>query len=147
MIKIITIPFDRKIKGFDEEVLNRFMLNIRVIDIESRFFEDRGEKYWSVLLRYEVPLDHDSNRTAPAAQLNETQQLLFEGLRQWRKERADKDGIPVFIIGTNRELTDIAVKAPKSLEGLGAIKGFGKGKVKKYGRQIVDIVKGFYDKS
>jgi ATP-dependent DNA helicase RecQ len=92
-------------------------------------------------------LDHDSNRTAPAPQLNKSQQLLFEGLRQWRKERADKDGIPVFIIGTNRELTDIAVKAPKSLEGLGAIKGFGKGKVKKYGRQILDIVKGFYDKS
>ena len=49
-------------------------------------------------------------------------------LKAWRKERAEKDGVPVYIIGTNREFRDIVVARPETLEALKTVKGFGKAK-------------------
>ena len=71
---------------------------------------------------------------------------MFEKLREWRKETADKQGVPVFVIGANKELEEIVKIAPKSLESLKLVKGFGAGKVSKYGKEIIDIVNGFYER-
>jgi hypothetical protein len=42
---------------------------------------------------------------------DEEQQLLFKRLRQWRKEKAEKEGVPVFIIATNRQLLQLVQRA------------------------------------
>ena len=42
---------------------------------------------------------------------------------------------------------DIVRVAPGSLEALKNIKGFGKRKISKYGKEIIEIVKAFYEKS
>ncbi len=63
----------------------------------------------------------------------------------WRKERADKDGVPVFVIGSNKEFSDLVINRPTSLEALKNIKGFGSGKISKYGREIIEMIKVFYE--
>ncbi|MBN1625682.1 MAG: RNA-directed DNA polymerase, partial [Deltaproteobacteria bacterium] len=55
MFKIITIPFDRKNRLFDEEVLERFALNKKINAYRAEFFELGDEKYWTVFLD---ALDH-----------------------------------------------------------------------------------------
>jgi hypothetical protein len=40
MFKIITIPFDRLKKGFDEEILNGFVINKHILSYRSEFFLD-----------------------------------------------------------------------------------------------------------
>jgi superfamily II DNA helicase RecQ len=72
---------------------------------------------------------------------------LLERFRAWRKERAEKDGVPVYIIGTNKELVNIVKTVPASLEALKGIKGFGKAKIQKYGKEIIEIINIFYSKT
>jgi superfamily II DNA helicase RecQ len=144
MFKIITIPFDRVHKGFNEEVLSKFILNKQVKFHRAEFFQDGEDAYWTIFLEYDPLLEKAAEREIE--RLNEPQRLLLDRLKAWRKEKGEKDGVPVYIIGTNRELADIAVQAPRTLEALKAVKGFGKGKLAKYGKEIIDIINAFYDK-
>ena len=145
MFKIITVPFDRNKKGFDEEVLTKFILNKQVTSYHVQFFEDAAEKYWSVFLEYDPVLEKAPEKEMDG--LDEPQTILLERLRAWRKERAEKDGVPVYIIGTNKELVNIVKTVPTSLEALKTIKGFGKAKISKYGKEIIEIIKAFYSKT
>ncbi|MCP4111647.1 MAG: hypothetical protein GY749_40020 [Desulfobacteraceae bacterium] len=149
MFKIITIPFDRNINGFNEELLNNFLLNKNIKSFRTEFFEDGSDKYWTIFLEY----DHAASmrpRSKPVKtdieeDLNEQQKLLLEKLIQWRKQTAEKEGNPAYMIGTNQEFVEIVKTTPKTLEALGAIKGFGKKKVAAYGKAILEIIKAFYD--
>jgi superfamily II DNA helicase RecQ len=142
MFKIITIPFDRQKKGFDEEILTRFVINKHVTFHRSEFFQDGEDTFWTVFLEYDPLLEKTGDKETIA--LNEPQKLLWERLRAWRKEAAEKNGVPVFIIATNRELADVTKQAPVTLEALKQIKGFGKGKIEKYGRDIIAMISAFY---
>lgn len=113
MFKIITIPFDRNKKGFDEEALTKFILNKQVISHHVQFFEDGTDKYWSVFLEYDPVLEKAPEKEAEG--LDEPQTILLERLRAWRKERAEKDGVPVYIIGTNKELVNIVPRPRPAL--------------------------------
>jgi superfamily II DNA helicase RecQ len=145
MFKIITIPFERIKKGFDEELLNRLTLNKQVKSYRCEFFKDSEEAYWTVFLEYDPLLEKTPEQNLEG--LDEPQKMLLDRIKAWRKERAAKDGIPVYIIGTNREMVDIVKARPVSLEALKAVKGFGKGKIDRYGEEIIGIIRGFYDKT
>lgn len=56
MFKIMTIPFDRIQKGFDDEILNKFLLNKKLKSYRAAFFQDRDEKYWTLLVEYDPVL-------------------------------------------------------------------------------------------
>jgi len=142
MFKIITIPFDRGKKGFDEEILTRFVINKRISSHRAEFFQDEDDAFWTVFLEYDPLLEKTGDKETLS--LNEPQKLLCERLKAWRKETAEKNGVPVFIVTTNRELADVTRIAPVSLEALKQIKGFGKGKIEKYGREIIAMVSAFY---
>ena len=131
MFKIITIPFDRIKKGFDEDLLNRFILNKQVKSLQAEFFEDKEDKYWTIFLEYDPILQEEVAQELK--NLDKPQSTLLLRLKEWRKERAEKDGIPVYIICTNKQLIDIVRSAPKSLEALKLIKGFGQ---RQYGRRL-----------
>jgi superfamily II DNA helicase RecQ len=145
MYRIITIPFDSSKNGFDERPINDFVINKKVVHTRAEFFQREGNAYWTLFIEYDEVLEKTSDRTLQG--LNEPQKLLLERLKSWRKERAAKDGVPVFIIATNSEFLEIVRKAPGSYEALKGVKGFGKGKIAKYGEDIIGIVNAFYEKS
>jgi len=145
MFKIITVPFDRVKKCFDEELINKMTLNKQVKSCRAEFFQDGDEAYWTVFLEYDPLLEKTPERSVEG--LDEPQKLLLERIKAWRRERATKDGVPVYIIGTNREMIDIVKSKPASLEALKLIKGFGKGKLDKYGTEIIELIRGFYSKT
>ncbi len=101
MFRIVTIPFDPVVKGFDDELLRQFVLNKSVSHYQAVFFEEGGNGYWSIFLEYDVLVEKGSEKELEG--LDEPQRILLERLKVWRKERAQKDGVPVYIIGTNRE--------------------------------------------
>ena len=143
MFKIITMAFDPITKGFDEGVIRQFILNKKVISYKAELFQSGQDIFWTVFLAYDPLVE-----PTPAARLEdltESQKLLFERLKAWRKERAEKDGIPVYIVGTNKEFVEIVKKAPKTLEALKTVRGFGQGKISKYGKEIIQIINGFFE--
>jgi superfamily II DNA helicase RecQ len=145
MFEILTIPFNPNQKGFDADPLNRFVINKHIKNYRAEFFAADGSPYWTVFMEYD-PVLPPATETETSG-LDEPQQILLERLRAWRKERAEKDGVPVYILATNRELREIVVQAPRTLEALKSVKGFGKGKTGKYGADIIELTRAFYEKT
>ena len=141
-LRIFTLPFDPILEGFPDEVVTAFCLNKRVYKLESQFFQQEGRAYWSVAVHYEVATKAEVGKVRD---LEEGQQLLYDRLREWRKETAHKDGVPVYLIATNQQLLDMVRGKLQTVEGLKGVKGFGKGKIERYGRQLLTRIKAFYD--
>ncbi len=53
MIKILTLPFDAVMQGFNEEALQQFIAGKNIKSMQPQFFQLQGEAYWTVWLEYE----------------------------------------------------------------------------------------------
>jgi DNA helicase II / ATP-dependent DNA helicase PcrA len=67
-------------------------------------------------------------------------EALFDRLRTWRKERADDEGKPAFVVFTDATLQLIAEHKPRTAEALLKINGIGRSKVEKYGQDVLTLV-------
>jgi superfamily II DNA helicase RecQ len=138
--KIITVNFDRTSESFDDSVLTKFLLNKHVTTLRPEFFVENGKSYWSFFVEYEVV---GANEVSKQSGLNPKQQILYQKLYEWRKQKAMEMKVPVFIISTNKNLNDIAMQMPQTLQALKLIHGFGAKKVNSHGKEIIEIVKPF----
>lgn len=68
-------------------------------------------------------------------------QVRIDKLRQWRRERAGRDGVPAYRVLTNRELLKVASEIPKTVEELRDLKGFGMKRTDLFGEEIMTLLK------
>jgi DNA helicase-2/ATP-dependent DNA helicase PcrA len=66
---------------------------------------------------------------------------LFERLRVWRKERADAESVPAFVVFTDATLQLIAEQRPTSPAALLRISGVGPAKLERYGDGVLEVVR------
>ena len=66
---------------------------------------------------------------------------LLQKLKEWRKEKAETEGIPVFRVFSNAVLEAIAQFKPIDKEALFLIKGIRDRKYDKYGKDILALIK------
>ncbi len=142
-IRILTVPFDPVQEVFHDDAVTSFISNKRVISMRPEFFRQDGRTYWTVFVEYENVLSDHMTKAQAEDGLTGPQKLLMKRLREWRKEKADREKIPVFIIATNKQLEDVVRQAPRTIEALRQISGFGNKKVERHGKEILDILKGF----
>ena len=84
------------------------------------------------------------NRKALAqAQLTDSQRELFERLRALRASLARRQGVPAFVIFTDKTLLELAVEAPRSPRQLGEISGVGEHKAAAYGEEFLAEIRSF----
>ncbi|WP_405324810.1 DNA helicase RecQ [Fibrobacter sp.] len=65
---------------------------------------------------------------------------LFEALRKVRRQIADENNWPAYVVLSDRTLKDLAYKAPISINELQDVFGFGEMKIRKFGQQFVDAI-------
>ena len=65
---------------------------------------------------------------------------LFQGLKDWRTEKAKQDDVPAFYIMHQKVLIQIAINLPQNTKELEMIAGVGPKTIKKYGEDILDMV-------
>ena len=140
-VRIFTIPFDRASGCFFDDDLNRFLLNKRRADMKAEFFMVDGLPYWSVFVDYDPALDGET--PPPDEGFDEAETLLLERLKHWRREKAQAQGVPVYIISTNSQITEVVRRKPRSMDALRGIRGFGKKKTERHGGELLDIVGAF----
>ena len=70
---------------------------------------------------------------------------LYELLRQKREEFGTAEGIPLFLIASNRTLKEMAASAPKSMAELLQVHGIGPAKIEKYGQDFLDVILKYCD--
>lgn len=78
---------------------------------------------------------------APISEQDIAHPVLYNKLRQWRKETADEEGIPAFMVMHTKVLIAISNELPSTTRELAAVKGFGPKKTQKYGEAVLNIVK------
>jgi superfamily II DNA helicase RecQ len=143
--EILTIPFSSDKGLFNCDDLNRFCVNKKVINSRTEFFNVNGKAYWSIFLEYDTLLETTTGGGEETKGLTEAGRLCYEKLRVWRRERAEKEGVPPFVIARNSQLVEIIKREIKTLEALKTINGFGNKKVEKYGTDITGIITAFFE--
>jgi ATP-dependent DNA helicase RecQ len=71
---------------------------------------------------------------------NDPDRPLFDRLRAWRKQRADTDGVPPFVVFADRVLVELARSKPADVVRLSAISGVGSVKRDRYGLEVLQLI-------
>ncbi|MBI1876683.1 MAG: HRDC domain-containing protein, partial [Chloroflexi bacterium] len=66
--------------------------------------------------------------------------VLLEALRAWRTQQAKSQGIPPYIVFSNKVLEAIAAWCPSTVAELGEISGVGPAKLEQYGADVIVLL-------
>jgi superfamily II DNA helicase RecQ len=76
-------------------------------------------------------------RPAPAA---DTDAVLLDRLRDWRRTEAATRGVPAYVVANDRALADIATRRPSTSASLLDCSGVGRTFVERYGATVLEMV-------
>lgn len=113
-----------------------------------------------VVIKREEHLGQESKRGKKKAKIQESQapvltpavfenedEYLFEELRVLRKKLADSQAIPAYIVLSDKTLHLLSSAKPTTIEAFGEISGIGEFKKEKYGKDFVEVIRRFLNKS
>ena len=72
--------------------------------------------------------------------LDAVEQERFERLREWRKQRASDEGVPAYVVASNKTLRAVAIARPTDLGALLRCPGIGPTKIELYGDDILEVL-------
>ena len=109
---------------------------------------EKGQKFHKKPYSIMVALNHnyedanfdDEDAGGPAGGTATTDPVLFEMLKDLRKQVAREKNLPPFVIFLENSLEDMATNYPTTLEELEKIQGVSKGKTLRYGRKFVELI-------
>jgi len=79
---------------------------------------------------------------AEAVLLSDDDRRLFESLRALRRELADAEGVPAFVVFSDATLYDMVAKHPRSQEEFLEVSGVGAVKLDRYGKAFLEVLQG-----
>lgn len=165
-IKLMTFRYSATLGGFDDTALVDFTRDKEVIAFREHFYLVNETPHLTCIVHYQdavvpqVALDaarEIAPRPPPQQQprfqrrdgapdpcegMSEPERALFNHLREWRAKQAHDEGLPPYLILTNRQLVALVRKRPESPTALGHIDGIGPGKVERYGAAILQRLHG-----
>ncbi|MBZ4222897.1 DNA helicase RecQ [Bacillus wiedmannii] len=130
---------NRSVKEVSEFI--EFLISDELIAVEHGTYPTLKvtEKGKEVLLGKENVLRKERVETRKIVQ----DHPLFEVLREVRKEIAQGEGVPPFVIFSDQTLKDMCAKMPQSDSELLTVKGIGEHKLVKYGSHFLQAVQHF----
>jgi len=130
---------NRSVKEVSEFI--EFLISDELIAVEHGMYPTLKvtEKGKEVLLGKENVLRKERVETRQIVQ----DHPLFEVLREVRKEIAQGEGVPPFVIFSDQTLKDMCAKMPQSDSELLTVKGIGEHKLVKYGSHFLQAVQHF----
>jgi ATP-dependent DNA helicase UvrD/PcrA len=69
--------------------------------------------------------------------LDDASAARFAALKRWRLEQSRSDGVPAYVVFSNRTLEEIARVDPETLGELAAVSGVGPTKLESYGERVL----------
>ncbi|KLA32018.1 MULTISPECIES: DNA helicase RecQ [Bacillus] len=134
---------NRSVKEVSEFI--EFLISDELIAVEHGTYPTLKvtEKGKEVLLGKENVLRKERVETRQIVQ----DHPLFEILREVRKEIAQGEGVPPFVIFSDQTLKDMCAKMPQSDSELLTVKGIGEHKLVKYGSHFLQAVQHFIEEN
>jgi len=133
--------------------LNRFLRSHRILAVQRELVREGQGAYWAVCVEYLAPVRHGETEAGKAGGsgkpkvdykevLSAEDFEVFSRLREWRKEVAEREGVPVYAVFTNEQLAAMVTGKVDSLTAMGKIDGIGEARVKKYGNEVLPVLNG-----
>ena len=165
-VKLLTFRYSATLGGFDDTALTDFTRDKEVIAFREHFYVVNEVPHLSCVVPYQdavVPqaalaaareiaprpqqtqaprLQRRDGAPDPCEGMSESERALFNHLREWRAKQCREDGVPPYLLLTNRQLVEIVRRRPDSPTALGHIDGIGPGKVERYGAAILRCLLG-----
>lgn len=137
----------------DQNKINSFLDSVNFVK-SSVSFVDGKSKFWTLLIHYkesdskpenvEYQIDEMSKSETGiiqnSADLLPDEKKITEHLKEWRRQRGEKERLPLFMIITNSDIETIAKKQPKDVSDFFGLKGFGQRKIERYGEEIIALL-------
>ncbi len=109
---------------------------------------EKGQKFHKKPYSIMVALNHnyedanfdDEDAGGAAGGTATTDPVLFEMLKDLRKQVAREKNLPPFVIFLENSLEDMATNYPTTMEELEKIQGVSKGKAIRYGRKFIELI-------
>ena len=150
-VRVFTLRYQSLAQGFDDGPVREFLKDKELVSVREYFFVHHEVPHLALVVTYEAlglaapgpdrtshPRERDDDSWRQM--LTPGHQPLFQTLREWRGARCRAEGIPPYIICTNRMLAQMAVDRPQTLAGLMRIEGFGEAKAQKYGHELLALL-------
>lgn len=83
------------------------------------------------------------NKELPLGLTTTENKDLFEALRGLRKQLAEQEAIPAYIVLSDKVLHLLSMAQPTTIEEFGNISGIGEYKKKKYGKEFIELIRQF----
>lgn len=142
LLTLVTVALDPDTGTFPAQPLAE--LDGEVVSVVEHFFHHAGLPHLLLVVHHRgAPAEPRTQRTRKASvrsELTPDEQGLFDRLRAWRNGRAQADGVPPYVLLTNRQLAAVARRRPTTTAALREIDGIGDGKVGRFGRDLLDVL-------
>jgi len=139
--RIFNIPLTDNDKELSE--FNNFVHDVDIKRMSAQVVDNR---YWSILIGYkrleveEKEIKHNKFACESLSELSAEDIGLFEKLKRWRYEKAQRLGVPEYLILQNKTLMTIAKLRPGTTEELMNVHGIGERKIADYGEEIIKLI-------
>jgi ATP-dependent DNA helicase RecQ len=94
----------------------------------------------TIMLRGDAPTMRDRRRNKEAPSLNEATDRILAALKRKRRELAQEEGVPAYVIFADRTLIDMAEKRPATLDDMLGVHGVGDRKLARYGDAFLEAL-------
>jgi len=133
-----------------QDDLNVFLRSHRVLTVHREFVGQGENAFWALAVEYlEGARPGPADAARPGKEridykevLSPSDFVLFAKLRDWRKQVAEREKIPVYTVLTNEQMASIATRRPSSASQLREVEGVGEAKAGKYGAALLEAVAG-----
>ncbi|WNB91738.1 DNA helicase RecQ [Bacillus sp. NEB1478] len=123
----------KEVTDFIEFFISQELIAVYHGTFPTLYIKEQGK---DVLLGKEIVKRKEAVQTKQVA----VDDPLFEELRKVRKEIAEKENVPPFVIFADTALKDMCVKQPQSKEEFLTVTGVGQNKLEKYGDQFIEAI-------
>lgn len=160
-VQVLTLRYDAARGGFDDGPLVALAERRQVLSVSEHFFRVQEIPHLACVVRWQEgsqpgasapeasavepassarPRARRARSTAPV-EIAEADRPAFERLRAWRRERAQREGLPAFALLTDRQLAALAASQPDSAQSRTAIEALGAGKVRWLGEDLAAVLR------
>jgi superfamily II DNA helicase RecQ len=130
-----------------EEELNLFLRSHKILAVRQEFLADGINSGWHLAVEYLAgrPAEQscsgdDRKRIDYRETLDPPSFSLYARLRDWRKQTAEQEAVPLYTIFTNKQLAQIAAERITTKDGLQKVEGIGAARIDKYGAALTELV-------
>tara|TARA_R110002072_G_scaffold302737_2_gene488221 strand:- start:48538 stop:49086 length:549 start_codon:yes stop_codon:yes gene_type:complete len=159
--RVLTLRYSAETGSFDDCELQQLATKHDLLDLREHVVSIAGEPFVILVVRWQPRATTTHIATAdttaqpptstrrtdarkPTADvlqgLNDAQRKQFESIRAWRSTTAHDEGVPPYVILTNRQLVEVVKHRPDSRTALSKIDGLGDKKLGRYGHALLTLL-------